>query len=207
MEPSRTTNLTTDQSPRADEADQDLEPLPALTGPLRCAAHPKTETYLRCGKCEKPICPRCMIHTPVGARCRACAGLRRLPMFDVRPLDLVKGFASAVAASAAGGVVLMYLTAVPGIGFFGFILMALLGYGVGEAASAAARRRRSRTLGWATVLALPVGLVLGRAGFFMLVGGAPAALAIPAATAMLVAPIWSVLLVALAMWIAYQRVT
>jgi hypothetical protein len=78
---------------------------------------------------------------------------------------------------------------------------------VGEAASAAAPTPTERTLGWATVLALPVGLVLGGPASFMLVGGAPAALAIPAATAMLVAPIWSVLLVALAMWIAYQRVT
>ena len=207
MEPPRTANPTSDLSARADETDRGIEPLPPLTGPLRCAAHPRTETYLRCGKCEKPICPRCMIQTPVGARCRQCAGLRRLPMFDVRPLDLVKGFLSAVAASAAGGIALLYLAAMPGVGFFMFILIALLGYGVGEAASAAARRRRSRTLGWATVLALPVGLVLGRAAFFMMVGGYPAALAVSTAVAMLVAPIWSLLLLGLAMWIAYQRVT
>jgi ribosomal protein L40E len=207
METPRGANLTTDQPAHTDDADEGFEPLPTLTGPLRCAAHPRTETYLRCGKCEKPICPRCMIQTPVGARCRQCAGLRRLPMFDVRPLDLVKGFLSAVAASAAGGMALLYLSAMPGVGFFGFILMALLGYGVGEAASAAARRRRSRTLGWATVLALPIGLVLGRAAFFVMVGGYPAQLAVATATAMLFAPIWSVLLLALAMWIAYQRVT
>lgn len=208
MEPTRSTTTATETEPHSDrDADGALDSLPVLTGPLRCAAHPKTETYLRCGKCEKPICPRCMIQTPVGARCRSCAGLRRLPMFDVRPMDLARGFFSAVAAGAAGGVALMYVSAMPGVGFFGFILMALLGYGVGEAASAAARRRRGRSLGWATVLALPIGLVIGRAGFFMLVGGAPAALAIPAAVGMLVAPIWSVLLVGLAMWIAYQRVT
>ena len=208
MEPARSANLATDDdSARTADADGAIDPLPTLTGPLRCAAHPKTETYLRCGKCEKPICPRCMVHTPVGARCRSCAGLRRLPMFDVRPLDLVRGFVSAVVASAAGGLALMYLSAMPGVGFFGFILMALLGYGVGEAASAAARRRRSRTLGWATVVALPLGLVLGRAAFQVLVVGWPAALAVSAAVISLVVPIWSVLLVALAMWIAYQRVT
>ena len=207
MEPARTANLARDESARSGATDRGIDPLPTLSGPLRCAAHPKTETYLRCGKCEKPICPRCMVQTPVGARCRSCAGLRRLPMFDVRPLDLVKGFLSAVAASAAGGIALLYLAAMPGVGFFMFILIALLGYGVGEAASAAARRRRSRTLGWATVLALPIGLVLGRAAFFMMVGGYPAALALPTAVAMLVAPIWSLLLLGLAMWIAYQRVT
>ncbi len=172
-----------------------------------CATHPDVETELACGKCGRYICPRCMVQTPVGARCRACAGLRRLPMFDVRPPDLVRGFLSGVAASAAGGLVLMFVSAMPGVGFFGFILMALLGYGVGEAASAAARRRHGRSLGWATVLAVPLGLVLGRAAFFMLVSGAPAALAITAAVAMLVSSIWSLLLVGLAMWIAYMRVT
>ena len=57
------------------------------------------------------------------------------------------------------------------------------------------------------MLALPIGLVLGRAAFFVMVGGYPAQLAVATATAMLFAPIWSVLLLALAMWIAYQRVT
>ena len=208
MESPRSPNVTPDEeAARSREDDAALEPLSPLTGPLRCAAHPKTETYLRCGKCEKPICPRCMIQTPVGARCRPCAGLRRLPMFDVRPMDLVRGSLAGVAASAAGGLALLSLSAMPGVGFFGFILMALLGYLVGEAASRAARRRRSRTLGWATVLALPLGLVLGQAAFFMLVGGAPAAFAVPAAIAMLVTPIWSLLLLALAAWVAYQRVT
>jgi len=195
------------ESARPATGEPELAPLPALVGPLRCAAHPKVETYLRCGKCEKPICPRCMVQTPVGARCRSCAGLRRLPMFDVRPGDLIRSFLAATGASAVGGFGLMFASIVPGAGFFGLMLMALLGYGVGEAASVAARRRRGRWLGWATVLAIPLGLVVGRAAFFMWTAGAPAALAFPIATAMLATPIWALLTLGLATWIAYQRVT
>ena len=39
---------------------------------FKCARHPSVETTLRCGRCETPICPRCLVHTPVGARCPDC---------------------------------------------------------------------------------------------------------------------------------------
>jgi DNA-directed RNA polymerase subunit RPC12/RpoP len=38
-----------------------------------CARHPRTETLLKCAKCGIPICPKCMVHTPVGIRCPDCA--------------------------------------------------------------------------------------------------------------------------------------
>ncbi len=38
-----------------------------------CARHPQIETGLRCGRCDTPICPRCMIHGAVGIRCPDCA--------------------------------------------------------------------------------------------------------------------------------------
>lgn len=38
-----------------------------------CARHPQVETLLRCGRCEAPICPRCMVHSGVGIRCPDCA--------------------------------------------------------------------------------------------------------------------------------------
>ena len=39
-----------------------------------CAAHSLMDTGLACGRCEVPICGRCMVHTPVGTRCDGCAG-------------------------------------------------------------------------------------------------------------------------------------
>jgi hypothetical protein len=40
---------------------------------IYCARHPNTETMLRCGRCDTPICPRCMVHSGVGIRCPDCA--------------------------------------------------------------------------------------------------------------------------------------
>lgn len=28
---------------------------------------------MTCGRCEKPICPKCLIVGPAGVRCKACA--------------------------------------------------------------------------------------------------------------------------------------
>ena len=38
-----------------------------------CAFHPDVETSLRCAECDRYICPRDMVATPVGYKCRECA--------------------------------------------------------------------------------------------------------------------------------------
>ena len=38
-----------------------------------CYRHPGRETNVACSNCERPICPDCMISTPVGMRCPECA--------------------------------------------------------------------------------------------------------------------------------------
>lgn len=38
-----------------------------------CYRHPKVETVLRCGRCERPICTKCAILGPAGPRCPECA--------------------------------------------------------------------------------------------------------------------------------------
>jgi membrane associated rhomboid family serine protease len=37
-----------------------------------CYRHPGTETMLRCSRCEKPICPKCMNDAAVGFQCPDC---------------------------------------------------------------------------------------------------------------------------------------
>src|SRR5687768_5842176 len=49
--------------------------LPApMTQPLaqRCYRHPYTETYVRCTRCSRPICPDCMVPASVGHQCPEC---------------------------------------------------------------------------------------------------------------------------------------
>ncbi len=54
-----------------------------MSDPIFCSKHPQTATRLTCGRCETPICPQCMVHSPVGARCMECAQLKQLPTFEV----------------------------------------------------------------------------------------------------------------------------
>jgi len=42
---------------------------------MRCAKHDE-ETAVSCGRCSAPVCPRCMVHSDVGVRCKNCAGDR-----------------------------------------------------------------------------------------------------------------------------------
>ena len=37
-----------------------------------CFRHPSRETYLRCTRCDRPICPECMTEASVGHQCPEC---------------------------------------------------------------------------------------------------------------------------------------
>lgn len=112
-----------------------------------CAAHPGVQTGLRCSKCEKPICPRCLVQTPVGARCRDCAQLRRLPTFDLKPSLFLRAVGAGVTAAVVTGFIWGSL---PTMGFLSIFLGGIAGYLIGEAVGRGANRRRSV---WLKVLA------------------------------------------------------
>ena len=113
-----------------------------------CVVHPEVSTNLRCSRCEKPICPRCLFQTPVGARCRDCARLRRLPVFEVPASLYAKAAAVSVAVGLVTGSVWSFF---PLGGFFAFFLWAGAGYVVGEAVSRSVHRRQSRWLKFVAV--------------------------------------------------------
>ena len=113
-----------------------------------CARHPNVETYLRCGRCNTPICPRCLVQTPVGARCRDCANVSRLPTVDVPIAYFLRGLAAAVVAGFAVGIVWGYiLPARAGIlGFFLIFFAMGIGWAISEAISLATNRKRGVSL-------------------------------------------------------------
>ncbi|MBP2706279.1 rhomboid family intramembrane serine protease [Microbispora sp. RL4-1S] len=56
-----------------------------------CYRHPERETYVRCQRCERPICPDCMREAAVGHQCVECV---REGNQSVRPAQAVFGGAA-----------------------------------------------------------------------------------------------------------------
>jgi hypothetical protein len=112
---------------------------------MQCARHPDTETGLACGRCETPICPKCLVTTDVGARCPTCAPARKLPQFEISPLLLAR----AAAAAAVSGVVLGVLWGTllsGGFGFFSIFVGMGIGWAVSEPVSLATNRKTGTPL-------------------------------------------------------------
>ncbi|MCC7434827.1 MAG: zinc-ribbon domain-containing protein [Methanoregulaceae archaeon] len=57
-----------------------------------CYRHPKELTVLSCGRCERPVCTRCVIMGPAGPRCPDCG--RQNVRISARGVahDLTAGF-------------------------------------------------------------------------------------------------------------------
>jgi hypothetical protein len=115
-------------------------------GPTRCATHPDVETNLRCGKCGKPICPRCLVQTPVGARCQACARLYTLPTFRVSGRYYLKAAAAGLGLAAAFGVAWGFIEDFLPSYLFGLLAAVGIGWAIGEVVSRVTNRKRSRGL-------------------------------------------------------------
>ena len=109
---------------------------------MQCATHPAIETHVRCNQCNKAICFRCMVQTPVGFRCQECAWGK------VNPAHTLQGHqwkvaGAAIGAAILGGVGWALLRGLGG-GVFGFISILLAmgaGYVIGEMVSRAANHR------------------------------------------------------------------
>jgi len=88
-----------------------------------CAHHPTVETVVSCGRCDKPLCPRCMIYTPVGVRCAECAHMRRLPQYTLTPRIYARVIPGALGLALGIGLLLSFF---PGLGFIGGIVVGYL---------------------------------------------------------------------------------
>ena len=121
---------------------------------MKCAAHPDVETNLRCGKCGKPICPRCMVQTLVGARCPDCAKLYKLPTYRVSPKYYLRAIGTALGMAVACGVVWMLVGGLVPFFYLNLLLAAGAGYAIGEVVSLSVNRKRGR--GLATVAGIGV---------------------------------------------------
>ena len=130
-----------------------------------CERHRDVETELRCGRCEVPICPRCMIHAPGGIRCPDCAQLRRPPMYELELGHYLRAGAVALFGAVALGVVSALLLPPSPVGGLLPFAIALFG-GIGAATLLArafdvvTNRKRGRALQLLAAGALVVAALL-----------------------------------------------
>lgn len=138
---------------------------------VECPRDPGVETALRCSRCDTPICPKCMIMSPVGARCRDCAKLAKNPIYTLDRTTMAK----AAAAAIIGGVVMGFiwgLVLLPfTVGFFSIFLGAGLSFAFTRAMDVATGRKRGPVvaglaalgigIAWAmTLLFIPINIAL-----------------------------------------------
>ena len=117
--------------------------------PTYCPRDPGIETNLRCGKCAELICPRCLVQTPVGARCPECAAERKNPVFDPSAAETGKAWVAAVIAGiAVAGIAWGLAYVLPGtVGRYIYILgPASAGWLIGTVTYRASGFKRSRKL-------------------------------------------------------------
>jgi hypothetical protein len=131
-----------------------IDSAPPSDTSVRCARHPAVETVLRCGRCDTPICPKCLVATPVGARCPDCARVRRFNLL-VKPPELARATGMGIAVAAVGALILSFVP------FLGLIGLAFIGFAVGEAVAVGANRKRDAVLPPLAVACLVIGYLLG----------------------------------------------
>lgn len=169
---------------------------------MKCATHPQTETYVKCSRCEKAICPACMISTPVGYRCRDCAGIRTIPRLNLRLAFLLRAIAAAVGLVFAGGLVwaLVYQT--------GFLMLLIVagagvGFGIAEGVSRAAGRRTSPLLPYIAGVSAGLSFFAGRAMLYLFFTDLGLSFALD--QALNIRDVWPILAALLAVGVAVGR--
>ena len=117
---------------------------------MECTFHPQTETLLRCSKCDRPICGKCVVTTPVGARCPDCANVQRLPTYSLPAPQFGMSLAVALVVGIGTGVVLGFVRILGIFGFLGSLYVPMgfvaAGYLIGETISRASNRKRATPL-------------------------------------------------------------
>jgi len=121
---------------------------------MKCAYHPDIETNLRCGKCGKPICPKCLVQTPVGAKCPDCARLYKLPTYQVPTKYYLRAAGTGLGMAIACGIVWGLIGLMVPFFYLNLLIAAGVGYAIGEVTSRSVNRKRGA--GLATIAGIAV---------------------------------------------------
>ncbi len=133
--------------------------------PIYCTNHPNTETLLRCNKCGRPFCIRCLERTPVGYRCKECLNVQRAGYYTATPVDYAVAAVVGTIASVVGGAI---AAVIGGFFFLAAIFYAPFAGGIiAELIRLPIQKRRGRYLWLIGCASVIVGGLIG-AGFLPL---------------------------------------
>jgi len=137
---------------------------------MRCATHHEVETNLRCGKCGKPICPKCLVQTPVGARCPDCARLSRLPTYRISTQYYLRAAGTGLGTAIFCGVIWGAIEWIIPFFSFNLLLAPAAGYAIGEVISLSVNRKRGTGLAIVGGIAVVISYLIT---FLLFPGGLP----------------------------------
>lgn len=86
-----------------------------------------SETRLSCIDCSAPVCPKCLVECAVGNRCGPCSGRFESHILKIPPVIKIK----VAVVSAAAGLILSWVNAESYGGFFSWLIVFGIGYGLG----------------------------------------------------------------------------
>jgi len=107
---------------------------------LYCTWHPDRETYLRCNRCDRPMCIDCAVKTPTGYRCKECVRGQQKIFETAITQDYIFGILIALALGYIGGLLATRIS------FFVIFLAPFAGGIIAEAVRKAIQKRRSKKL-------------------------------------------------------------
>jgi MFS family permease len=150
----------------------------ATDAPVYCVNHPRTETLLRCNKCGRPVCIKCVQLTAVGYRCKQCLNIQQAGYYTAASVDYAIAAMVGLITSIVGGAI---AAAIGGFWFFAIFYAPVVGGIIAEIIRRVIQKRRGRYI-WlvacgavivggfigAGLLPLIAALGTGRAGLLLL---------------------------------------
>lgn len=140
---------------------------------IYCEKHPDTPTNLRCSRCEKPVCPQCLVHAAVGIRCQDCGKATVLPTYNVSASFLMRAILAGLVVGLGGGLVLGLIIRQLLSGFLYLAALGGLGYLASEAIGLATGRKRGRRLQFVAGASVVLASVISAVISFAFIGGSP----------------------------------
>lgn len=119
-----------------------------------CAVHTDVEASLRCIRCNRYMCIKCVVQSPVGYICRECARQQDNRFFNASNPDYVIVFAVCAVLTGIGAAII----GATGFPIFFLLFLGLpIGGAIGEAALRATKRRRGRYSQWVATAGAVIG--------------------------------------------------